>query len=63
MAEKNTQRIELFLRILYALAALLALFAILVQVGLIGGGTLMQWPTLQSRYGFCVLPGTGQFLF
>jgi hypothetical protein len=39
VTEKNTNRIELFLRLLYALAALLALLAILTQVGLIGGGT------------------------
>ena len=40
MAEKNTKRIEFFLRMLYALAALLALLGVLIQVGLIDGGTI-----------------------
>jgi hypothetical protein len=37
MAEKNNSRFEFFVRILYAIAALLALLAVLSQAGIITG--------------------------
>jgi hypothetical protein len=57
MAEKNTKRIEFFLRMLYALAALLALLGVLIQVGLIDGGTTYAVALLAVAIWFLCIAG------
>jgi hypothetical protein len=57
MAEKNTKQSELFLRMLYALAALLTLLAVLIQVGLIEGGTTYAVADLAVAIWFLCIAG------
>jgi hypothetical protein len=57
MAEKNTKRIEFFLRLLFALATLLALLAVLIQVGLMEGGTTYAVVLLAVAIWFLCIAG------